>query len=69
MRADVEGGHPLATKTVALTMTAVTFALLIVWLGLGVAYFSPYPVGFWTTTFAFGLYLVVAGARRLSGSR
>ena len=29
MRADVEGGHPLATKTVALTMTAVTFALLV----------------------------------------
>lgn len=29
MRADVRGGHPLATKTVALTITAVTFALLI----------------------------------------
>ncbi len=29
MRADVGSGHPLATKTVALTVTAVTFALLI----------------------------------------
>jgi hypothetical protein len=29
VRADVGSGHPLATKTVALTMTAVTFALLI----------------------------------------
>jgi hypothetical protein len=29
VRADVEGGHPLATKTVALTMTAITFALLV----------------------------------------
>jgi hypothetical protein len=29
VRADVEGGHPLATRTVALTTTAVTFALLI----------------------------------------
>jgi zinc/manganese transport system permease protein len=49
---------------------SVMFALLIVWLGLGIAYFSPYPVGFWTTTFAFGLYLLAAGGRRvLSGAR
>lgn len=38
---------------------SVAFGLVIVWLGLGVAYFSPYPVGFWTTAFAFGLYVVV----------
>jgi zinc/manganese transport system permease protein len=38
---------------------SVLFALLVAWLGLGVAYFSPYPAGFWTTTFAFGLYLLV----------
>ena len=48
---------------------SVVFALLIVWLGLGIAYFSPYPVGFWTTTFAFGLYLLAAAARRLTRSR
>jgi zinc/manganese transport system permease protein len=48
---------------------SVTFALLIVWLGLGIAYFSPYPVGFWTTTFAFGLYLLVAAARRFARGR
>jgi hypothetical protein len=29
MRADVGSGHPLATKSVALAMTAVTFALLV----------------------------------------
>jgi zinc/manganese transport system permease protein len=45
---------------------SIVFALLIVWLGLGIAYFSPYPVGFWTTTFAFGLYLLAAGGRRLA---
>ena len=28
----------------------------VVWRGLGVAYYSPYPVGFWVTTFAFGVY-------------
>ena len=39
------------------------FALLVVWLGLGVAYFSIYPVGFYTTTFAFGLYAAVRTTR------
>jgi zinc/manganese transport system permease protein len=38
---------------------SIAFALLVVWLGLGVAYFSIYPVGFYTTTFAFGLYVLV----------
>jgi zinc/manganese transport system permease protein len=44
-------------------LLSVAFALLIVWLGLGIAYFSIYPVGFYTTTFAFGLYLLVRVAR------
>jgi zinc/manganese transport system permease protein len=43
--------------------------LLIVWLGLGIAYFSPYPVGFWTTTFGFVLYLLVAAGRRVARVR
>jgi zinc/manganese transport system permease protein len=38
---------------------SVAFALLVVWLGLGIAYFSIYPVGFYTTTFACGLYVLV----------
>jgi zinc/manganese transport system permease protein len=38
---------------------SVAFALLIAWLGLGVAYFSIYPAGFYMTTFAFGLYVLV----------
>jgi zinc/manganese transport system permease protein len=42
---------------------SVCFALLVVWLGLAVAYFSIYPVGFFTTTFAFGIYVLVRLAR------
>jgi zinc/manganese transport system permease protein len=42
---------------------SVGFGLLIVWLGLAAAYFSPYPVGFFITTVAFGLYLLVAAGR------
>jgi zinc/manganese transport system permease protein len=38
---------------------SIALAVLIVWLALGVAYFSIYPVGFYLTTFAFGLYLLV----------
>ena len=36
---------------------SVVFALAVVWLGLGVAYFSIYPVGFYVTSFAFAVYL------------
>lgn len=38
---------------------SVALALAVTWLGLGVAYFSPYPVGFWVTSFSFGLYVAV----------
>jgi len=49
---------------------SIAIALLVVWLGLGLAYFSIYPVGFFTTSLAFGIYLLArltrAGARRRS---
>lgn len=43
---------------------SVAFALIIVWLGLGIAYFSIYPVGFYVTSIAFAVYLVARLARR-----
>jgi len=46
---------------------SVCFALAIVWLALGVGYFSIYPIGFFVTTFAFGLYVFVRAARWLIG--
>ena len=48
---------------------SVGFALLIAWLGLGIAYFSIYPVGFFVTSFAFGLYVLIRVTRRLADSR
>jgi zinc/manganese transport system permease protein len=42
----------------------IAFGLLVAWLGLGIAYFSPYPVGFFIATFAFGLYVVTRLATR-----
>jgi zinc/manganese transport system permease protein len=41
----------------------LAFGLLTVWVGLGVAYFSVYPVGFYVTTIGFGLYVAASGYR------
>jgi zinc/manganese transport system permease protein len=40
---------------------SVVFGLAIVWSGLAIAYSSPYPVGFWISAIALGVY----GAARL----
>jgi zinc/manganese transport system permease protein len=49
---------------------SVLIALGVTWTGLGIAYFSPYPVGFWVTTLSFATYvlvrLIVAGLRARS---
>jgi zinc/manganese transport system permease protein len=45
----------------------VVLALLITWLGLGVGYYSDYPVGFWITSVAFGVYLVAKGWQWFAG--
>jgi zinc/manganese transport system permease protein len=37
--------------------TSVAIGLVTVWVSLFVAYYSPYPVGFWLTTVGFGLYV------------
>jgi zinc/manganese transport system permease protein len=41
----------------------VAIGLLVTWLGLAVAYFSPYPVGFWVSTFGFAVFVVAATGR------
>lgn len=43
---------------------AVVLALAVTWIGLGIAYYSPYPIGFWVTTLAFGAYLVAGVVTR-----
>lgn len=49
----------VTTRPLAGLALSVGFALAIVWLGLGIAYFSIYPVGFYVTTLAFGLYVLL----------
>jgi zinc/manganese transport system permease protein len=50
-------------------LLSVVFGLAIVWLGLGISYFSIYPVGFFITTFGLGLYVLVLAGGRLLGKR
>jgi zinc/manganese transport system permease protein len=45
-------------------LLSIALALLVVWLGLGIAYFSVYPVGFFITSLSFGLYVGVWVIRR-----
>jgi zinc/manganese transport system permease protein len=47
---------------------SVLIALAVTWLGLITAYYSPYPIGFYVTTFAFAAY-VLARLGRLAASR
>ena len=47
-------------------IVSVVVAVVVTWLGEGVAYFSPYPIGFWVTTFAFAAFLLATGWRRLA---
>jgi zinc/manganese transport system permease protein len=54
-----------ARPSASLALTVV-LGLLIVWLGLASAYFSPYPAGFFISTVAFAIYVL---ARMLALAR
>jgi zinc/manganese transport system permease protein len=53
----------LTARPVVGLVLSVAIALVVTWLGEGAAYFSPYPIGFWVTTFAFALFLLASGYR------
>jgi zinc/manganese transport system permease protein len=42
---------------------SVLIAVAVTWAGIGCAFYSPYPIGFWVSSFAFGIYLLAAGYR------
>ncbi len=39
-------------------LLSVVIAVVVTWLGLGAAYFSVYPIGFYVSTFAFAAFLL-----------
>jgi zinc/manganese transport system permease protein len=44
---------------------SIALGLLVVWLALALAYFTPWPVGFYVTSLGFGLYLLARAWRAL----
>ncbi len=52
---------PRPIRALALT---IVIGLIVTWLGLSVAYYTPFPVGFYVTSFAFAGYVGSQVARR-----
>jgi zinc/manganese transport system permease protein len=50
----------LTARPVVSFALTIVFGLLIVWVALGIAYFSVYPVGFYVTTIGFGVYVTAS---------
>jgi zinc/manganese transport system permease protein len=48
----------LTARPAAGLALSVVIALLVTWTGLITAYYSPYPIGFYVSTFAFGAYVL-----------
>lgn len=44
-------------------LLSVSIALAVSWLGEAIAFYSPYPIGFWVTSLAFAGYLLATGYR------
>lgn len=55
----------ITARPVVSAVLSVTMACVVTWLGLAVAYFTDYPIGFTITTAAFVGYLGAVAARRL----
>jgi zinc/manganese transport system permease protein len=55
--------HQLTPRPLLGVALSVAIALAVTWLGLALAYYSVYPVGFYVTSLAFALYVVVRVVR------
>jgi len=53
----------VTTRPTMAVLVAIVLALLFTWVGLVVGYVTPYPVGFFMTSFAFGTYVLVRSGR------
>lgn len=56
--APAASAQALTTRPLASLVLTVALGLLVVWLGLGIAYFSVYPAGFFVATVAFAIYVL-----------
>ncbi|MBA2395686.1 MAG: metal ABC transporter permease [Ktedonobacteraceae bacterium] len=58
----------VTARPVVAVLFAIALALLFTWIGLAVGYVTPYPVGFFITTFAFATYVFVRVGRLVRAS-
>ncbi|WP_405725757.1 hypothetical protein OG607_21490 [Streptomyces sp. NBC_01537] len=56
----------LAARPALSLALSVLIALAVTWLGLVTAYYSPYPIGFYVTTFAFAAYVLANPIRSIA---
>jgi zinc/manganese transport system permease protein len=61
--------HQLTPRPLLGIALSLVFALAVTWLGLALAYFSIYPVGFYVTSLSFALYVFVRAGRILGRRR
>jgi zinc/manganese transport system permease protein len=54
----------LTTRPSESLTLSIGIALCVTWLGLAIAYYTPYPVGFWVTSLSFGLFVLARLSRR-----
>jgi zinc/manganese transport system permease protein len=43
--------------------SSALIGLAVTWVGMGFAFFTPYPIGFWVSSFAYGTYLLASAYR------
>ncbi|WP_329408151.1 metal ABC transporter permease [Nocardia vinacea] len=61
--APAAAAHQLTSHPGIGIAVSIGIALVVTWAGMGFAFFSPYPIGFWVSSFAFACYLLCAGYR------
>jgi zinc/manganese transport system permease protein len=61
--------HQLTARPALGIALSVTIAVVVTWVGLALAYFSIYPVGFYVTSLSFALYVLVRVGRALADRR
>jgi zinc/manganese transport system permease protein len=56
----------LTARPAAGLALSIALALLIAWVGEAIAFFSPYPIGFWVTTLGFATFLLATAYRGIA---
>ncbi|MGH3416734.1 MAG: metal ABC transporter permease [Actinocrinis sp.] len=55
----------ITARPVLSLLLTVVIGFVVTWVGLAVAFFTPYPIGFYVTTFAFVAYVLAYAVRNI----